>query len=167
VTVRQPRGATVAQIEASYRAGFSKFVRFAAALSGDRELGLDAVQEGFAKALRERRTFRGNGDLDAWLWRIVLNTALGAARRTRQTGHGLAAIAAGNALDDETWSHADVRTAVSNLPEQQRLTVFLRYYADLDYEQIAAVLGVRKGTVGASLTAARRTLADLLLEAVS
>jgi DNA-directed RNA polymerase specialized sigma24 family protein len=32
-----------------------------------------------------------------------------------------------------------------SLPERQRLAVFLRYYADLSYEQIAEALGARPG----------------------
>ena len=36
--------------------------------------------------------------------------------------------------------------------------VFLRYYADLSYDQIAEALGVRPGTVAASLNAAHATL---------
>jgi len=44
-------------------------------LHRDRNLGEDAVQEAFAKALRKRRSFRSRGTLEAWVWRIVLNTA--------------------------------------------------------------------------------------------
>ena len=48
------------------------------------------------------------------------------------------------------------------LPERQRLAVFLRYYADLSYDQIAEVLQVRSGTVAAALNAAHRNLRDEL-----
>ena len=48
--------------------------------------------------------------------------------------------------------------AIRRLPERQRLTLFLRYYADLDYAAIADVLGVSPGTVGASLHAAHNAL---------
>jgi RNA polymerase sigma factor (sigma-70 family) len=44
------------------------------------------------------------------------------------------------------------------LPERQRLVLFLRYYADLSYTQIGAALGLRTGTVSATLAAAHRTL---------
>jgi DNA-directed RNA polymerase specialized sigma24 family protein len=45
--------------------------------------------------------------------------------------------------------------------------VFLRYYADLDYEAIAAALGIRRGTVAAALNAAHRKLENSLREPVS
>jgi RNA polymerase sigma-70 factor (ECF subfamily) len=53
---------------------------------------------------------------------------------------------------------APVRALIAALPERQRLAVFLRYYADLDYRTIAEVLGIETGTVSATLAAAHRTL---------
>lgn len=41
----------------------------------------------------------------------------------------------------------EVRAAVASLPERQRTILFLRHYADLDYDQIAAALGIARGTV--------------------
>jgi DNA-directed RNA polymerase specialized sigma24 family protein len=58
-----------------------------------------------------------------------------------------------------------VRAAVAALPERQRLTLFLRYYADLDYDAIAATVGVAPGTVGATLNAAHAALRSSLKEA--
>lgn len=52
----------------------------------------------------------------------------------------------------------ELRAAILALPERQRTAVFLRYYADLSYAQIADVLGVKPGTVAASLHAAHRSL---------
>jgi RNA polymerase sigma factor (sigma-70 family) len=50
------------------------------------------------------------------------------------------------------------------LPERQRLALFLRYYADLDYAAIAAALGISPGTVGALLHTARTSLRRTLEE---
>ena len=62
--------------------------------------------------------------------------------------------------------HAAVRAAVAALPERQRLAVFLHYYADLDYAAIAAALGMRRGTVSATLNHAHATLRQALGEEV-
>ena len=59
-----------------------------------------------------------------------------------------------------------VRAAVAALPERQRLALFLRYYADLDYAAIAAALGVRRGTVSATLNHAHEALRAALGEEV-
>ena len=49
----------LAELEALYRARLPEFRRVAAAIAGDRELGCDAVQEAFARAVRKRKSFRG------------------------------------------------------------------------------------------------------------
>ena len=58
---------------------------------------------------------------------------------------------------------ADLEALIVALPDRQRLALFLRYYADLDYEAIADALGVTPGTVAATLHAAHRTLRRKLL----
>jgi DNA-directed RNA polymerase specialized sigma24 family protein len=55
---------------------------------------------------------------------------------------------------------------VAALPDRQRLAVFLRYYADLDYASIADTLGVKAGTVAAALSAAHDNLRKTLQEAL-
>jgi len=49
---------------------------------------------------------------------------------------------------------AELRALVATLPERQRLVLFLRYYADLDYQAIGGVLGIATGTVSATLNQA-------------
>jgi RNA polymerase sigma factor (sigma-70 family) len=50
------------------------------------------------------------------------------------------------------------------LPERQRLVVFLRYFADLEYREIATALGIETGTVSATLHAAHANLRRALEE---
>jgi RNA polymerase sigma factor (sigma-70 family) len=57
-----------------------------------------------------------------------------------------------------------VRAAVEQLPERQRLVLFLRYYADLDYRTIAGAVAISEGTVAATLNAAHGRLRQLLSE---
>jgi RNA polymerase sigma factor (sigma-70 family) len=63
-------------------------------------------------------------------------------------------IAAANGQADES----SVRAWVAALPERQRLAVYLRYYADLDYRSIARALDVEVGTVSATLSSAHEAL---------
>jgi RNA polymerase sigma-70 factor (ECF subfamily) len=145
-------------LERLYRTKLNDFVRAAAAIAGDREAGRDAVQEAFVKAVRRRRRFRGDGTLEAWVWRIVVNTARDARRRRPPT--------------DELPEQPAVESSASALPlslltDRQREILFLHYYADLDYETIAAALAISPGTVGATLSAARATLRRALLKEVA
>ena len=142
------------ELEALYRSRLPEFRRVATAIAGDRELGCDAVQEAFARAVRKRRTFRGGGTLEAWVWQIVVNAARDARRRRP--------VLAGP-FDGATNGHAPV-LPLDLLTERQREVVFLHYYADLDYAAIADALAISPGTVGATLNAARRTLRRALEE---
>jgi RNA polymerase sigma factor (sigma-70 family) len=58
-----------------------------------------------------------------------------------------------------------VHAWVSRLPERERLVVFLRYFADLDYRGIAGALGIEVGTVSATLHSAHASLRRSLEEA--
>src|SRR5437667_12481393 len=63
------------EIESLYRGRFDQFVRVARAIVGDRDSALEAVQEGFADALRHAGQWAGHGSLEGWVWRCVVNRA--------------------------------------------------------------------------------------------
>lgn len=153
-------GASASDVEEVYRLRYRQFLHVTTAITGDEDTGHDAVQEGFAGALRHRDAYRGDGPLEAWIWRGVVN----AARKTR-TSHARSVgfaesttAANGGVPADETG----VRVWIAGLPERQRLAVFLRYYADLDYRSIANALDVEVGTVSATLHAAHSALRERL-----
>jgi RNA polymerase sigma-70 factor (ECF subfamily) len=156
------KGADLDEIEALYRARFPAFVRTATAICGEAEAGRDTVQEAFAAAVRERSKFRREGTLEAWLWPIVINKARDRVRRPVELPVDVELSADGHDQESDA-----LRIALAALPERQRLATFLRYYADLDYEGIAAVLGVSAGTVGATLNAAHAALKTRLEEVAS
>lgn len=148
----------VDQLEALYRSRLTQFCRTAAVIAGDAELGREAVQEAFATAVRKRRRFRGEGPLEAWVWRIVINAARDARRRRRRPA--LVAVADG-ARSVLPPSHD---LPLELLTPRQREVLFLHYYADLGYREIAEALGISAGTIGATLSAARERLRVALLQ---
>jgi RNA polymerase sigma factor (sigma-70 family) len=151
------RGASVADLEALYRARYRVFLRLARAAVRDEAAAADAVHDAFVQAVRNRRSFRGDGTLEAWVWRMVVN----AARKRRVAAAAGVAAPEIAEVSRNGFGHP-VRAAVAALPERQRLALFLRYYADLDYAAIAAILDVKEGTVGATLNAAHATLREAL-----
>lgn len=155
---------SIPELELLYRESYASFARVAAAVAGSEQDGRDAVQDAFAQAIVALPRFRGEAPLEAWVWRVVVNAALAIRRRrTPAVADAEPAVAAvdGYAVEDDD----DVRTWIAALPERQRLAVFLRYFADLDYAHIAHVLGVEVGTVSASLSAAHASLRRSHLEA--
>ena len=156
--MRFTRGATLVEIEAVYRASFTQFCSVAAAILHDRDAARDAVQDAFAKAVRRRRDFRRDGALDGWLWRTVVNSALDERRRRASPE-----LPRPERAVDGTDGDA-VRALIQQLPERQRLVVFLRYWADLDYAAIADALAIAPGTVAATLHAAHGSIRNSLQE---
>jgi RNA polymerase sigma factor (sigma-70 family) len=147
------RGASLEELEQLYRSRVGELRRVAAAIVGDRDAALDVVQDAFATAVRQRGAFRGEGSLDGWLWRIVVNAARDELRRRARQAP---VLLSGNGRVEDAAER--VRAAVALLPEQQRLVLFLRYYADLDYRTIANSVGISPGTVGATLNTARESV---------
>jgi RNA polymerase sigma-70 factor (ECF subfamily) len=148
-----------------YEHRFRAFVGGAYAVVGDPEAARDVVQEAFARALRDRGRFRGEGTLEAWLWRIVVNVARDAARRKRFADLSADELVELATLGAAPTDASDLREQLRALPERQRLAVFLHYYADLPYHEVARLLDVAAGTVAASLNAARKPLQHQIEEA--
>jgi RNA polymerase sigma factor (sigma-70 family) len=149
------------EIEQLYRAERVRFVLVARAIVGDEQTARDVVQEAFTRAVEKRSSFRRRGPLEAWLWRIVVNEARAVA--VAHPAHTEEAVESSNGRPPVD---AEVRVAIAALPERQRLAVFLRYYADLDYAAIAVALGIERGSVSATLSAAHRNLLSSLKEPV-
>jgi DNA-directed RNA polymerase specialized sigma24 family protein len=62
-------------IEHFYRQRYVHFRDGIATITGSYETARDLVQEAFARILRKRRAFRGEGSLEAWVWKIAVRTA--------------------------------------------------------------------------------------------
>jgi RNA polymerase sigma factor (sigma-70 family) len=155
-------GIPLEAIEAVYRTRAADFFRFALAKTGDPERARDAVQEGFARAIRGRATFQGTGPLEAWVARCVLNAALDLNRVFSRIQSEPEDVPADSTASDDSGSV--IRDAVRQLPQRQRDALFLRYYLDFDYRAIAEALDVEVGTISATLHAARNSLMDALQE---
>ena len=147
-------GVCWSQIESLYRAQFRQFERVARAITGDRDSAVEAVQEGFADALRHSAQWTGRGQLEGWVWRCVVNRARKARRRPVST------LPAEERVTNDGPGAAELGVRLAALPERQRLVVFLRYFADLEYREIATALGVETGTVSATLHAAHAKLRE-------
>ena len=156
----EERAERLAQVEAIYRSRLRELWRVAAAISESREAAPDLVQEAFVRAVQGVDSFRGEGPLEGWLWRIVVNVARNGRRAPRTVALPEELPLAGTT--PAGVNESELAAAMSRLPERERLVLFLRYYADLDYRTIAEALEISDGTVGATLTNARARLAQAL-----
>ena len=138
---------------------------------------LDAVQEGFVKALTHLEGFQGRSSFKTWLLRVVSNAALDMGRqRKRRTAAEPPGESPGGGengplvWDDPTLGleRADLRRlldqALATLSEAQRQTFVLYADAGLSYREVAETMGTSIGTVMSRLYYARQKLRAFLNE---
>jgi RNA polymerase sigma-70 factor (ECF subfamily) len=146
--------------------------RVAYRLLGNETDALDAVQEGFIKALTHLESFEGRSSFKTWLLRVVSNAALDFGRqRGRREMRSLDVPETGDGEWTQPLAHEDpslrleradlrriLNEALATLPEAQRRTFVLHAEAELSYREVAEVLGISIGTVMSRLYYARQKL---------
>lgn len=116
------------------------------------------VQESFARALKSRAEFRGDGPLEAWIWKIALRVAF----EMRGQANEVELAEAFEPDLPQPERDEKLAAALRELSPRRRLVIFLRYVADLDYREIARVCEISEGTVAATLAQAKAALAASL-----
>ena len=144
---------------------------------GSHEDADDVLQDVFVKVWTALPSFRGEAQLSTWLYRIALNTAITHATRERRYSGGERSMDAsgcseagghskagdgsdfnGGALGREAadaWFDGDrasrlISSAIAALPPKQRAVFSLRYFDEMPYEQISAIMGSSVGALKAS-----------------
>ena len=127
--------------------------RYAGRLARDPERGLDWVQEAFLRLCRQPDPAALDGRLGEWLFTVVRNLAVDAARKekrmkpmgemeTADTGPAPAEAAESR---EET---SRLRTALGRLPSRQQEVIRLKFQEGLSYREIAAATGHSVANVG-------------------
>jgi RNA polymerase sigma-70 factor (sigma-E family) len=151
-----------------YRAHALMLVRVAVLLVGDQPSAEDVVQDAFMGLYRTLSGLRDRDRALAYLRAAVVNgsrSVLRARRRTasRRVSHEppvWSAESAAIASEDRR----EVLAAVARLPRRSREVLAQRYYLDLSESEIAAALGVSRGTVSSTASRALAALARELGE---
>lgn len=108
----------------------------------------DVLQETCIKVLNSIHTYRGEGSLATWLYRIATNEALQHLRRQTRLFQNIDSLSdtlveklqAETPLDGNELEIM-LQKALLTLPTQQRIAFNLRYYDELSYEDIASITG--------------------------
>jgi RNA polymerase sigma-70 factor (ECF subfamily) len=180
--MRKPLGADPPGLLARLRAGdpraFEELVTtyqhrvFGVALRmlGSRAEAEEIAQEAFLRAHRSVVSFRGDARLGTWLYgiasRLCLNRLSSPDRRMARGDAALADVPATTrdaaAEVERAELDAALRTAIEELPNEQRLVLVLRDVEGLSYEEIADALALVPGTVRSRLHRARMQLKEKL-----
>jgi len=146
--------------------------RAAYALCGEPHVAEDLAQTTFVKALERFETFKPDTNCKAWLYRILRNTWFDEIRHRKVVGQVLpiaeSEIVTEPPEPDTPWTNAkdllenfsdeQVIKALSRLPEDQRLTLFLIDVEQLSQAQVAQITDTAIGTVKSRGSRARAAL---------
>jgi len=157
-----------------YDSAFQLLLRVAFRITNSWEAAEDICQESFFRLYEKNMVFPNQDEAKYWLIRVVKNAALNYAkrkererkayqrafredRRQEETGEGLL-------VKKETSE--EVKNALEKLPENLRMVLILKEYAEMNYKEIGKTLGISEGNVKVRVFRARERLESLLAEAL-
>lgn len=152
------------ELERLFRDYHRPLVRYLTRRLGDRDWAEEVAQETFLRALRQESLTSER----SWLFAVATNLVRDDARREERRRKHLQLLAAEEKdrvvemepLDVErAQEKALARRAVDSLPERDRVALLMREEG-LDYSEIAEALGLSPGSIGTTLSRARRKLAE-------
>ena len=143
---------------------YSAMVAIGYSRLGDRSLAEDAAQEAFFAAFRAISKLKREKNFGRWVAGICRNIASDMARK--KTRHELFSnqnrSSPLNDGDEKTDDVKVVRSTVAGLSLKMKEVIFLRYYDQMSYEQIADILGISQEAVNGRLRRAKRIIAGEL-----
>jgi RNA polymerase sigma-70 factor (ECF subfamily) len=154
---------TPEELCARYAEKVARFASMAAGADADAD---DIAQDALLKAIRALHTYDpARGSYDAWLWRIVVNTARDATRRARvralvqeRLGRDLPATNVEDSAIDRA-SAAEVYAAIAGLAPRDRELLALRFGSDLTTAEVGTLVGLSaesaRRAIGRALERAR------------
>jgi RNA polymerase sigma-70 factor (ECF subfamily) len=149
----------------------ARVYRLAYRLTGNRHDAEDLTQEVFVRVFRSLSSYTP-GTFEGWLHRITTNLFLDQVRRKQRIRFDALPEDAGDRLagsdpgPERAWEHNnldhDVQAALDTLPPEFRAAVVLCDIEGLSYEEIAATLDVKLGTVRSRIHRGRAALRQAL-----
>ena len=137
---------------------------------GDEATAGDITQQVFLKLFSSIGQFQGDAEFTTWLYRLTTNACVDEARKRRRwlpfgdwTEMKEPRVKRTQEQEQATREVADsVKRAVATLRPKLRVVLLLKYFEELSYEEIAAVVGCSKGTVASRLNRGHKILAGKL-----
>ncbi len=155
-----------------YNSVMQTLFRVSYRIVNDEEAAEDLVHDSLIKMREKKLVFPSLDDAKFWLIRVVKNASLNYAKRktrekrayeralredTRKSESGETEL-----LKAETIEKT--KAALEKLPENLRVVLILREYAELNYKEIGRVLGISEGNVKVRIFRAREQLAKIIGE---
>jgi RNA polymerase sigma-70 factor (ECF subfamily) len=157
-----------------YETVFPILYRVAFRIANSEVAAEDLCQDAFFRLLEKNMNFPSPDDAKYWLIRVVKNAALNYVKRKDRERKAYQKAFREDMRTTETGeievirkeTKADVQEALKKLPENLRMVLILKEYANMNYKEIGRVLGISEGNVKVRVFRARTRLSSLLQETV-
>jgi RNA polymerase sigma-70 factor (ECF subfamily) len=121
----------------------------------DHEDANDVLQNTFLKAWNNIGEFRNQSKISTWLYRIAINESLDFVRRQKNKLSTDAELSVANKLMADEYFDGDqtqalLQEAIALLPDVQRTVFTMKYFDEMKYSEISAILGTSEGALKAS-----------------
>jgi len=153
-----------------YDSIFPVLFRVAYRIANSKEAAEDLCQDSFFRLYEKNIVFPNPDEAKYWLIRVVKNAALNYAKRKDRERKAYQKAFREEVKKEESGESAlvrketsrEVETALKKLPENLRIVLILKEYAEMNYKEIGRVLGISEGNVKVRVFRARERLAALL-----
>jgi len=153
-----------------YDSAFQILFRVAFRVTNNREAAEDLCQESFFRLYERNMVFPNPEEAKYWLIRVVKNAALNYAKRKDRERKAYQRAFREDHRQEETGegilvkkeTSEEVQEALEKLPENLRMVLILKEYAEMNYKDIGKVLGISEGNVKVRVFRARERLAAIL-----
>jgi len=155
-----------------YDSTFQILFRVAFRVTNSSEAAEDLCQESFFRLYEKNMVFPNPEEAKYWLIRVVKNAALNYAKRKDRERRAYQRAFREDHRQEETGegllvkkeTSEEVQSALDKLPENLRMVLILKEYAEMNYKEIGRVLGISEGNVKVRVFRARERLTALLAE---
>jgi RNA polymerase sigma factor (sigma-70 family) len=150
-----------ASVVALERASGQRLYGYALRLGIDRARSSDLVQEALIRLWRELRKGTMVNSPEAWAFRTIARLAMDEHRLHRRLAtliDRLAERTVPRVTEVDATDRLAVWSQVDRLPDRQRQAIYLRYQADLSFEEVAAIMGISESAARSHASQAMATL---------
>jgi RNA polymerase sigma factor (sigma-70 family) len=153
-----------------YDSAFNILLRVAYRITNSWEAAEDLCQESFFRLYEKNMVFPSQDEAKYWLIRVVKNASLNYAKRKERERKAYQKAFREDHRQEETGegllvkkeASEEVKSALEKLPDNLRMVLVLKEYADMNYKEIGKTLGISEGNVKVRVFRARERLAEIM-----
>jgi len=165
---------TDAEFRRVYDSAFPVLYRVAFRIAGSGEAAEDLCHDAFSRLHEKNMVFPNPEEATYWLIRVVKNASLNYAKRKQRERRAYQKAFKEDVRQSETGegllirkeTAGEVSEALDRLPDNLRIVLVLKEYAELNYREIGRMLGISEGNVKVRVFRARERLAGMLQDVV-